>query len=61
MSKQQALDADPRAIQQVDFTGDLDREEVAFILEEAKENVFNCQSIADVLHNNLIWFNIMSI
>ena len=28
LSKQQALDADPRAIQQINFTGNLDRAEI---------------------------------
>ena len=39
LSKQQALDADPRAIQQINFTANLDRAgntRVYFILEEAK-------------------------
>ena len=39
LSKQQALDSDPKAIQQINFTGNLDREESAtifFIIEEAK-------------------------
>ena len=39
LSKQQALDADPRAIQQINFTGNLDRANntrIFFILEEAK-------------------------
>ena len=43
LSKQQALDADPRAIQQMNFTGNLDREgntRFYFILEEVKETVF---------------------
>ena len=39
LSKQQALDADPRAIQQINFTANLDR--VYFILEEAKETIFD--------------------
>ena len=42
LSKQQALDADPKAIQQINFTGNLDRPEGAtmfFIIEEAKETV----------------------
>ena len=42
LSKQQALDADPRAIQQINFTGNLDRTRntrVYFILEEAKETI----------------------
>ena len=42
LSKQQALDADPRAIQQINFTANLDRAEntrVYFILEEVKETM----------------------
>ena len=38
LSKQQALDADPRAIQQINFTANLDRAgntRIYFILEEA--------------------------
>ena len=44
LSKQQALDADPRAIQQINFTANLDRIEntrVYFILEEAKETILD--------------------
>ena len=44
LSKQQALDADPRAIQQINFTANLDRAEntrVYFILEEAKETILD--------------------
>ena len=44
LSKQQALDADPRAIQQINFTGNLDRTgntRVYFILEEAKETILD--------------------
>ena len=43
LSKQQALDADPKAIQQINFTANLDREgntRFYFIFEEAKETVF---------------------
>ena len=43
LSKQQALDADPKAIQQINFTGNLDRAGNArfyFILEEAKVTAF---------------------
>ena len=42
-SKQQVLDADPKAIQQINFTVNLDRAEKTifyFIPEEAKETVF---------------------
>ena len=40
LTKQQALNADPRANQQINFTANLDRESntrIYFILEEAKE------------------------
>ena len=43
LSKQQALDADPKAIQQINFTANLDRAgntRIYFILEEAKETLF---------------------
>ena len=43
LSKQQALDADPRAIQQINFTANLDRDDGAtifFIIEQTKETVF---------------------
>ena len=43
LSKQQALDADPRAIQQINFTANLNRANtrIYFILEEAKEAILN--------------------
>ena len=43
LSKQQTLDADPRAIQQINFTANLDRANtrIYFILEEAKETILN--------------------
>ena len=44
LSKQQALDAGPRAIQQINFTANLDRAgntRVYFILEEAKETLLD--------------------
>ena len=44
LSKQQALDADPRAIQQINFTANLDRDgntTTFFIIEEAKETVLD--------------------
>ena len=44
LSKQQALDADPRAIQQINFTTNLDRAgntRFYFILEEAKETILD--------------------
>ena len=43
LSKQQALDDDPRAIQQINFTANLDRAgntTIFFIIEEAKETIF---------------------
>ena len=44
LSKQQALDTDPRAIQQINFTANLDRAgniTIYFILEEAKETILD--------------------
>ena len=44
LSKQQALDANPRTIQQINFTANLDRAgntRVYFILEEAKETILD--------------------
>ena len=44
LNKQQKLDADPKAIQRINFTGNLTRAEGAtmhFIIEEAKEIVLD--------------------
>ena len=44
LSKQQALDADPKAIQEINFTANLDRAgntRTYFILEEVKETVLD--------------------
>ena len=44
LSKQQPLDADPRATQQINFTANLDRAgntRVYFILQEAKETILD--------------------
>ena len=44
LSKQQALDADPRAIQQINFMANLDREQnttMFFVIEQAKETVLD--------------------
>ena len=44
LSKQQAPDADPRAIQEINFTANLDRAgntRIFFILEEPKESVLD--------------------
>ena len=53
LSKQKVLDFDPKAIQQINFTGNLGRGEntrVYFILEEAKETVLDfSQGIVKVL------------
>ena len=53
LSKQEALDFDLKAIQQINFTGNLDRAgntRVYFILEEVKETVLDfSQGIVKVL------------
>ena len=44
LSKQQALDVDPKAIQKINFTANLDRDgntTMFFITEQAKETVFD--------------------
>ena len=44
LSKQQALDADPRAVQQINFIANSEKEEnntMFFIIEEAKETVLD--------------------
>ena len=41
LSKQQKLDADPKAIQQINFTGNLEKRYVYFITEEVKETVLD--------------------
>ena len=44
LSKQQTLDADPREIQQINLTANLDRAgntKIYFILEEAKETALD--------------------
>ena len=43
LSRQNELDADPRAIQQINYTANLDRAgntAIFFIIEEAKETIF---------------------
>ena len=48
LSKQQERDADPKAIRQINFTGNLNRDEkkkdsiiMFFIIEEAKETILD--------------------
>ena len=44
LSKQKALDADPKEIQQTNFTGNLNRPAVTklfFIIKEVKENILD--------------------
>ena len=59
LSKQQALNADPKAIQQINFTANLDRvgnTRIYFILEEAKETVFEfSQRSMKVLWMQFYW------
>ena len=55
LRKQQKLDADPKAIQQISFNGNLERAEVStmlFIIEEAKERVLDFSNGKD----KVLWF-----
>ena len=48
LSKQQALDVDPKAIQQIDFTGNLDspvNTTIFVIIEEAKETILDFSQV----------------
>ena len=59
LSKQQALDSDPRAIQQIDFTANLDREgntTMFFIIKKARETVAEfSQGTVKVLRMQFNW------
>ena len=68
LSKQQELDADPKAMQQISFTGNLDWEASAimlFIIEEVKETILDfLQGTGKVLWMHFIilfWSNILSL
>ena len=58
LNKQQVLNADPKAIIQINFTGNLGlngNTQMFFILEKVKENTLdfltmNCESITNTLH-----------
>ena len=55
LRKQQKQDADPKAIQQISFNGNLERAEVStmlFIIEEAKERVLDFSNGKD----KVLWF-----
>ena len=60
LNKQQALDADPRAIQQINFTANRDRAgqtAIYFVIEEAKETVLDfSQETVKVLR--MSWYNL---
>ena len=54
LSKQQALHADPRAVQQINFTANLAKDTIMFFIEEAKETVFGfSQGTVKVLYVQL--------
>ena len=56
LSKQQVLDADPKAMQQINFTENLDlggQTVMYFIIEEAKETILFCFDIILVQNDSL--------
>ena len=68
LSKQQALDACPKATQQINITGNLDRDECAtmlFVIEEAKETILDFSlgtvRVLWMCSTILFCFNIVSI
>ena len=65
LSKQQAFDADPRTIQEIDFTANLDRDgntAMLFIIEEANETVLGFSQrtvkVMEMQLSDLIFINI---
>ena len=62
LSKEQAPDADPRTIQQINFAANLDRAgntAMFFIIEEAKETVLGfSQGTVKVLWGQLRWIHL---
>ena len=51
LSKQQALDVDPKAIQKINFTGNLEEQSTIFlIIKEAK------QTVLDFSQGTVFWF-----
>ena len=67
LSKQQALDTDPRTIQQINFTANLDRASntrIYFILKESKETILDfSQGTVKVLYTccKIYWRIIFSL
>ena len=64
LSKQKVLHGDPRASQQINFTGNLNRagNTTMFHSSRSKRNCLklftrNCKSIVNVLQNDLIFIN----
>ena len=55
LQKQQKLAADPKAIQQINFTGNLSKEEgstMFFVIDEAKETLLDFSKVAV----KVLWF-----
>ena len=55
LQKQQKLDADPKAVQQINFTGNLSKEEgstMFFVIDEAKETLLDFSKVAV----KVLWF-----
>ena len=62
LSKQQELDSDPKTIQQINFTGNLESQStIFFIIEEAKETVLDfSQEIVKVFWFSFLLYNKMA-
>ena len=63
LSKQQTLDADPRKIQQINFTANLDRagnKTIFFIVKQEKETIFEfSRGTVKVLWMQFRWKNLI--
>ena len=59
LSKQQALDADPKAIEQINFTGNLENHAAIFlIIEEGKEKFLDFSEGTVKYFNFIFCFNL---
>ena len=57
--KQPAVDGNPKGIQQINFTANLEcvgDTYTMFILEEVKEAILNCKSVINTQYKILSWF-----
>ena len=55
LNKQEALDADPKAIQQINFTGNLNRQNEEG--QNINDNTKNCKKLFQIFHKELLKYS----